>query len=224
MSLIKRFSLRTELYDKVLECPSALDRLELFLRPLFNRETEKIYNLNKAFQLQRPMRKKEEEITEEVLDFDEEVWQEEQERLRREKMKKYENSLNCLLSYASKEGEISLQEICAEIKEEERCHLIPNVEIFKEIMVELIKNREIDMEALKKERKEYIQDRPGEFQLNDMLLQLVEEYPDHRKIRRIETCRMSEKGTVTFENVEDENGRKKSIRCSNVLIRVVQEG
>ena len=53
--------------------------------------------------------------------------------------------------------------------------LIPNVEIFKEIMVELIRNREIDIEALKKERSEFIQDQTSDFQLNEMLLQLSEE-------------------------------------------------
>ena len=223
MSLIRRFPLRTELYDKVLENASALEHLDVFLRPLFHRETEKIYNLNKAFQLQRPVRKREEENREEVLDFDEEAWQEEQERIRREKLKKYEKSLNCILAFASRTGEITLENICEEAGEEERQALIPNVEIFKEIMVELIKNREIDIKALQKERSEYIQDRPGEFQLNDMLLQLTEEYPENRTIRKIETCRVMDGSTVTFAEIQDENGRKKSIRCSNVLIRVVRE-
>lgn len=225
MSLIRRFSLRTELYDKILENPAGLENLDFFLRPLFNRDTEKIYNLNKAFQLQKPVRKKEEENSQEIIDFDEEAWQEEQERQRREKLKKYEISLNRLLAYASEEGEISLQKICEQTaeSEEEKEQLIPNVGIFKEIMVELIKNREIDIELLKKERSEYFQDRPGEFQLNDMLLQLVEEYPENRTISRIETYRMTEQGTVTFENIMDGNGRRKSIRCSNVLIRVIRE-
>ena len=101
--------------------------------------------------------------------------------------------------------------------------MIPNVEIFKEIMVELIRNREIDIEALRKERSEFIQDRPGEFQINEMLLQLTEEYPENRSIKRIETYRVLDQSTVTFENIEDENGRTKSIRCSNVLIRIIQE-
>ncbi len=34
MSLIQRFPLRRELYDKILEQPQALERLEYFLRPL----------------------------------------------------------------------------------------------------------------------------------------------------------------------------------------------
>ena len=120
-------------------------------------------------------------------------------------------------------GEVSLQEICEQAKEEERARMIPNVEIFKEIMVELIRNREIDIEALRKERSEFIQDRPGEFQINEMLLQLTEEYPENRRIKRIETYRVPDQSTVTFENIEDENGRTKSIRCSNVLIRIIQE-
>ena len=52
MSLIKRFPLRTALYDKVLLQPSALENMIYFLRPLFNQDTEKVYNLNKAFQYQ----------------------------------------------------------------------------------------------------------------------------------------------------------------------------
>lgn len=221
MSLIRRFSLRTELYDKILEHPSGLDHLDIFLRPLFNQEVGKTYNLNKAFLYQRPVRKKDEENSEEVLDFDEASWQEEQERIRREKLVKYEKSLNCLLKHALQSGEISLQEIGAETENQEL--LIPNVEIFKEIMVELIRNREIDIAALKKERSEYIQEKSGEFQLNDMILQLVEEYPENRKIKRIETYRIPDGSTVTFEDVKDEQGHKKSIRCSNVLIRVTQE-
>ena len=90
-------------------------------------------------------------------------------------------------------------------------------------MVELIKNREIDIAALKKERSEFIQDRSGEFQMNDMLLHLVEEKPDNEDIRRIETYRVMDGSEVTFDDVSDENGRRKSIRRSNVLIRVIRE-
>ncbi len=225
MSLIRRFPLRTELYDKVLANPKALADLDLFLRPLFNQEPDKAYNLNKAFQLQRPVRKRMEEDSAEELDFDEEAWLREQETRRKEKLKKYEVSLCRLLGYAVKTGEASLQEISAAVEgqEEEREQLIPNVEIFKEIMVELIKNQEIDIAVLLRERSEYIQDMPGEFQLNEMLLHLVEEYPEFRGIRRVETYRIEDGGTVTFEGILDQDKAAKTIRCSNVLIRVGKE-
>ncbi len=222
MSLIRRFPLRTELYDKVLADPKALENLDFFLRPLFNQEPDKVYNLNKAFQLQRPVRKRREEDLAVERAFDEEEWLREPERLRKEKLKKYETSLCRLLGYAVKTGEVSLQEIGASVKEreEERVQLIPNVEIFKEIMVELIKNQKIDIEVLFKERSEYIQDMPGEFQLNEMLLHLVEEYPEFRDVRRVETYRIEDGSVVTFEGILNEDKERKTIRCSNVLIRV----
>lgn len=224
MSLIRRFSIRTELYDKLLENPAALEELEYFLRPLFNQDAEKSYNLNKAFQLQRPVRKRMEEDIEEQIDFDEEQWQQEQERLRREKLRRYEQSLTCLLGQAvrAEKGEITLEKVEAQIREdqENRDRLIPNVEIFKEIMVELIRNREMEIDVLRQERSQFIQDQQGEFQLNEMLLQIVEEKPEFAEVERIEVYRMEKGGTVTFEGILNENGERKNIRCSNVRICV----
>ncbi len=225
MSLIKRFPLRTELYDKILDNPSALGNLDYFLRPLFNQEIGKSYNINKAFELQRPVRKKEEKDSTEQLDFDEEEWQKEKERLLKEKLEKYEKSLGCLLKMAKEKGEASLMEIREKTLEDavqKEC-LIPNVEIFKEIMVELIKNQEIDILALQKERSEFIQDRPVEFQLNEMLLQLIEGYPENNGILKIETYRLENSNAVVFEGVLDECGERKNIKCSDVMIRITRE-
>ena len=223
LSLIKRFSFRTEFYDKVLEDASALERMDYFLRPLFCQDIDKIYNLNKAFQLQKPVRKREEQDSEEVLDFDEDAWQKEQEELRKIKMKKYEDSLDCIFRYASENGEISLKQLQEKTKDhEDRDRLIPCVEIFKEIMVELIRNREIDIEVLQKERSAFIQEKSGEFQLNDMVLQLVDEHKEYADIVRIEAYRIPGDGAVVFEQVSDEEGRTKSIRCSNVLVRILR--
>lgn len=229
MSLIRRFPLRTGLYDRILENAGALAGVEYFLRPLFNRDGEKIYNMNKAFQYQRLSKKNEEADTEEALDFDEEAWQAERERIQREKIKRYRKSLSCLIEKASEKGEISLQELGGSLTLEEKEKLIPNVEIFKEIMVELIRNREIDIRELRKERSQFIQDSPGEFQINDMLLQLADEEQEERRkkdgrpILKIETYRIDDGSTVVFHSVKNERGEQKDIRCSNVLIRVIRE-
>ena len=228
MSLIRRFSMRNDFYDKVLENPSALGNLDYFLRPLFNREPDKVYNLNKALLYQKPSVRNEDEDTEEMLDFDEDAYLKEQEEKRRQKLKRYESSLGFLLEQASEKGEISLSDIWKNIQENEKDteemqqQLIPNVEIFKEIMVELIRNKEINMEALKKERSEFIQDQTADFQLNEMLLQLSEERFSDKRIGKIEVYRIEDGSTVTFDNVLNENGVKKSIRCSNILIRIMR--
>ena len=225
MSLIQRFSLRTELYDKVLEQPDALGMLDYFLRPLFVRDPDKGYNLNKAFQFQKPVRKTADVDTEETMDFDEEKWQQEQERLRREKLTCYEKSLGFLLKQAAEaeNKEISLLEIRNRLEEQTCSVLIPSVEIFKEIMVEMIKNKEIDVEALRKEQGEYLRDQSGEFQLNEMLLQIIDEHAEYSRIRKLEIFRREEEEPVVFEQVPNRQGQLKNIRCSNVIIRIIWE-
>lgn len=225
MSLIQRFPLRTGLYDKVLKDADTLTRLDYFLRPLFNQDVDKAYNLNKAFQLQRPARRKTEADSEEELDFDEESWKREKDRLRQEKLKKYESSLGCLLRHASGKEGISLLELNERMEEGERRELIPNVEIFKEVMVELIKSREIDLTALQKERCEYIQDNPEEFQLNEMLLKLAGAETDagRKRIVRVRAVRVEDGKTVVFPEIPDETGGVRSICCSNVRLWAVRE-
>lgn len=230
MSLIKRFPLRAKLYDKILENPAALAHLDYFFRPLFNQDGEKSYNLNKAFQLQRLNRKRQEADSGETLDFNEELWHQEKEQRRREKLKRYEGSLRCLLSYVMEKGEVTLKEIGERLAAEgeeggEKINcLIPNVEVFKEIMVELIKNREIDLDALQKERSQFIQDKPEEFQLNDMLLTLAEGDGSLKGIRKLEVYRTGSGEAVVFAGVRAEDGTKKQIRCSDVLLRAVGRG
>ena len=226
MSFIRRFSLQNELYEKILENPRGLERMEIFLRPLFSNTPEKIYNLKKATELQKPIRKKEVEELGEVMEFGDEAWMEAEEHRRREKLRKYEKSLKYLIEKAmnSDRGEISLEEIRNSIEEQstDLLELIPNVEIFKEIMVELLRSKEISIRQLKEERREYISDFSNSFQLNEMVLSLVEN--SGWQIDKIEIYRIEDGKVIVFEQVEDETGNRKSICCSNVLIRVRREG
>ena len=90
-------------------------------------------------------------------------------------------------------------------------------------MVELIRNRTIDIATLKKERREYIQEQPDGFQLNEMILKLVEEQPENNDITSIEVKRLENEEAITFSEIKDEENRRKTIRCSNVLIRLFRK-
>ena len=220
--LIQRFSIRKDFYDKVLQKPASLENMDMFFRPLFNKNPEKIYNLNKAFSYEKSAGIPEDKDIEEKLDFDEEAFQKEKEEKLRKKLLVYEKSLRYLLERASVTGKISLGELKERIEAypEEKEIFIPNVDVFKEIMVELIRNRIIDIAALKKEKSEYIQEQPGGFQLNEMLLKLVEEIPENSKIRLIKAERLEEKEAIVFSGIRDEKNQYRSIRCSNVLIYI----
>ncbi len=214
MSLIRRFPLRTELYDKVLTDASFLENLMIFMRPLFQKQPDKIYNLNKALEIQKPIRKGKETEVNELLDFDEEKWREEQEERRREKRKKYESCLNSLLEPLLHCGKTTLEQLKEEL-------VLPDVIVFKEIMIELLKNREMDFEKLRKERSENILESGEEFQLTEFLLEMTDKDPQKEGIQKLRVQRLEDGSTVEFQDIEDENGRKKCIRCSNVLFEII---
>ena len=197
----------------------------MFLRPLFNRNPEKIYNLNKAFSYEKSVNAGMEKDTEEEVDFDEEAFRTEKEEKLQKKLLVYEKSLQYLLEKASVTGEVSLGQLKdrLDIYPEEKEIFIPNVDVFKEIMVELIRNRTIDIATLKKERREYIQEQPDGFQLNEMILKLVEEQPENNDITSIEVERLENEEAITFSEIKDEENRRKTIRCSNVLIRIFRK-
>ena len=220
--LIQRFSMRRDFYDKVLKQADTLENMDMFLRPLFNRNPEKIYNLNKAFSYEKSVNAGMEKDTEEEVDFDEEAFRREKEEKLQKKLLVYEKSLQYLLEKASVTGEVSLGQLKdrLDIYPEEKEIFIPNVDVFKEIMVELIRNRTIDIATLKKERREYIQEQPDGFQLNEMILKLVEEQPENNDITSIEVERLENEEAITFSEIKDEENRRKTIRCSNVLIRL----
>lgn len=223
--LIQRFSMRRDLYDKILKQADTLENMDMFLRPLFNRNPEKIYNLNKAFSYEKSVNAGMEKDTEEEVDFDEEAFRREKEEKLQKKLLVYEKSLQYLLEKASVTGEVSLGQLKdrLDIYPEEKEIFIPNVDVFKEIMVELIRNRTIDIATLKKERREYIQEQPDGFQLNEMILKLVEEQPENNDITSIEVERLENEEAITFSEIKDEENRRKTIRCSNVLIRIFRK-
>ena len=223
--LIQRFSMRRDLYDKVLKQADTLENMDMFLRPLFNRNPEKIYNLNKAFSYEKSVNAGMEKDTEEEVDFDEEAFRREKEEKLQKKLLVYEKSLQYLLEKSSVTGEVSLGQLKdrLDIYPEEKEIFIPNVDVFKEIMVELIRNRTIDIATLKKERREYIQEQPDGFQLNEMILKLVEEQPENNDITSIEVERLENEEAITFSEIKDEENRRKTIRCSNVLIRLFRK-
>ena len=223
--LIQRFSMRRDLYDKVLKQADTLKNMDMFLRSLFNRNPEKIYNLNKAFSYEKSVNAGMEKDTEEEVDFDEEAFRREKEEKLQKKLLVYEKSLQYLLEKASVTGEVSLGQLKdrLDIYPEEKEIFIPNVDVFKEIMVELIRNRTIDIATLKKERREYIQEQPDGFQLNEMILKLVEEQPENNDITSIEVERLENEKAITFSEIKDEENRRKTIRCSNVLIRIFRK-
>lgn len=212
MSLIKRFDLRKELYQPILEDASWLTNIEIFLNPLLSNEPGRIYNLNKALEYQKPVRKNGGEDTE-VISFDEEVWEEERKERIAKKQALYDGILGTLLGAVMKNGgNISLEQLMQSISDEQKQKMTADIGALKTVVVELLREKCVDIDRLRKERRDYILEENEEFHLGESLLRLFGD---------------SEVSRITAERIEDgkevvlcrqENGRR--IVCSNVNIAI----
>ena len=221
MSMVKRFSLRTEVYDKILDDVNLLDSMDEFLRPILHAPLQKTYNLNKAFQLQK-LTVKEEDSEEELVEFDEEAWEEERKERIRRKLLKYQNSVYSIIKMAYEQNGITLREmkeLCdenPELKEQ----MIPSAEIFREVVIELLRSKSIDVEALRKEQSENVVETPSEFQLNISLLEVIKEEEKLSGITSIAARKIKDEEPVCFEHVKSADQSLKRIVCSNVYFDV----
>jgi len=221
MTLIKRFDLRSEFYDKVLNNQKSIMNLEYFLRPLLKRDLDQTYNLSKALEFQKPIRARQFNDEDEILSFDEDMWLEEQNAKMRDKLNKYKDCLNTILVLATSSGEITLQEIQNKLDGNYKT-LIPTVEIFKEVIIELLKSKNINIQDLKLERDEHLNDQTiQDFQLNECILGLIESNITLKSVSQIMTYRLDAKETVSFENILNENEESKRLLCSNIWIKII---
>jgi len=223
MSLIKRFNIGAGIFDKISEDSSKLASIDYIFRPLYRSPINKMYNLNKCLQYQKSIKAKELE-EDEVVSFEESHFLEEKREKARIKLVKYKNSLRIILESAYVKGEVSLKELSEKVKEDanNKQVLIPTVEIFREIIIELLKYKHIDISELKKEKEETISEKEKfEFELNETILNLVDENIELSDIKTIYISKiLHSKEKIKFYGLPSDNGIVKTVICSNVSFKV----
>ncbi|MFT5875342.1 MAG: biotin operon repressor [Clostridium sp.] len=223
MSLIKRFNIGTDIYDKITADSSKLGSIDYILRPLYRSPINKKYNLNKCLQYQKPIKAKELE-EDELVSFEEGHWIQEKREKAKIKLTKYKSSLKVILEFASEKGKISLKEISQKVKEDQNTRevLIPTVEIFREIIIELLKYNHVDISELKKEKEETISVKEKfEFELNETILNLVADHIEFRDIKYIYISKvLNSAEKIKFYGLPSDNGIVKTVICSDVTFKV----
>lgn len=219
MSMIQRFNFRSDVYDQLLSAPDGLANIETWLRPLFMNGLDKTYNLEKVVALQKPIGKKREEeafftTVNEQSDTDFAIQQQMQQ------LAKYEQSLSVIFRYLLPAKRLSLSELHAQISEVELAELIPTVEIFKEVMVELLQVKVLDVMLLRFDAMNHLSDTSYQFQLPMSVLNVLERDFPQTKIVKIHIYRSPQAEVVRFRGVYDTNGQQKAIECSNLILEV----
>lgn len=224
MSLIERFNFKTEVYDKILDNPEKLEDIDIFLRPLFKMQPRKFYNINKALEYQKIIRKNETEEDEEIA-FDENELIEVENRKKLQRLEKYKGVIELLLELAVERNKISLGEVNSLIKESEILMntLIPTVEIFREVIIEMLKNRTIDIAEIREERKNSVEAGEIEFQLNKSILEIIDGNKSFKKIGKMTVEKILDSEDVKLEGLLNENGDIKNFICSDISIEITRQ-
>lgn len=225
MSLIERVNFRTEVYEKILDNPDKLENLDIFLRPLLRMNPEKIYNINKALEYQKNIKKG--DIEEDLeLSFEEDDSENLENIKKLERIQKYKAVIETILELAVVQGGISLSQIKATIGASEVLmdKLIPTVEIFREVIIEMLKNKTINIADLREERKHSIENGEIEFQLNKTILELIDNNVDLKHIEVINIKKLVTNEDIKLEGLRDENGSIKNFICSDISFEVKKGG
>ena len=135
---------------------SLLKNADKIFNPLFMSMPDKIFNPEKMLEYQNRLKKSDIDEEDLELDFDEEEFNREKERKRQERMKKYEQCITVILDMLLENQEITLQFLNERFTKEEREILIPTAEIFREVIIELLTEGNIDIGELRKEQTEYL--------------------------------------------------------------------
>ena len=220
LDTVQRFSLRTEVFDPIMRDIRVLDKIDYFLRPLFNKKIDKDLNMHKMLVPQRGRGHWEDEPDTEIMDFDQEAWEQEQERKRQARNRLYQDSIACIIKAAYPNGHITLSELSQLLEERiiVKEAMIPTLGIFKEIMIELIRREQIDIALLRQERQSFIQEEGDNFSLSRCILKVLDENPQWQHIDKIYIVKLPIKEPVVFEDILTEQGRRCKILCSEVNI------
>src|SRR5690606_1975184 len=141
---------------------------------------------------------------------------------RLERIKKCNNIIQIIIESALANGKVALSDIMSSIGEDEELKrsFVPTVEIFKEVLVEMIKVRNINIDELIEERKTFIDSGEIEFQLNRSILDIIENDIRFKNIKYISINKIEENKDVKIKNIVDENGSYKNLICSDLLFEI----
>lgn len=223
MALIERFNFKNEVYDKIMKDLSKIGDIDIFLRPIFRNKPCKFYNINKAF-LYKMNKKNDKEDDEELLTFDEIDFMEEEKKKKLKRLEKYKGVIQVILELAKERKSISLGDINQLINESEILmnKLIPSVQIFREVIIEMLKNRVIYIKEIRDEREDTIESGEIEFQLNKNILEILDENLALSNIKEIQIEKLDENEDIRLIGLMDDHGDIKNFICSDILFQVIE--
>lgn len=213
---VKRFQIKTDLYDRIIQDPDAMGNFDLFLKPLLFKKIDKMLNINKVFDLQMTLAPKEEATSDVFEDIDEEAILEAQRLEKEAEYRRYHDAMLIFMRYLNQEKTITLSSFSDYLGEHPRMtqKFMPDLETLKGLLVSFLKADVIDVHAMRHEAT-MIDEEFLSFELNRMVLTIVNE--EHLSdIQKINFTKRAEDATFIYKD-------EKRIRCTDLTITIEGE-
>ncbi len=195
------------------------------LRPLFKPQVNHFFNLSKALKEQR-IQKEEADSTDSGILMSEKYFsnmESESEVRIRERNEKYLNIFEMICKYTmnSPNQEIKLERLLLDARKEYR-RLVPDIRIFRDVLLSLSTQKEVDFQAMKQQKNTTIFNPSEEFDIKYCVLKLISQDREYEKIRRlvIETCR--DKSVFVPERSTEGEAMEitKGLRCPDMIFKM----
>jgi hypothetical protein len=88
----------------------------------------------------------------------------------------------------------------------------------------MLKNRIVDIDEIREERKNTVETGEIEFQLNKSILDIIDTNRSLKKIKKIIVEKIIDNQDVKLESLKDESGVSRNFICTDISFEVIEGG
>ncbi|MDE5758301.1 MAG: hypothetical protein K2H85_06775 [Allobaculum sp.] len=209
----QRYDLSRLVFDPVLKDPSLLERIDVFLKPLFIKQPDHQFQLSHVFEYKRLLTREENEASLEIEDeYDEASFEREKERLQLQKQT-LNHSVFLLLSTLldTPEKTITLQQFG------QPQDFLPSMNLAKQLFISWMNVEWFPFETLEQDRNDLVWEANLPYTFPLSMLEMVMRLPELRQYQGL--CISKDQGQVQYSLQEE--GMRVSISLDNLRFTLV---
>lgn len=227
-----RFCFDELVAKKLEENPNLAYSVIKILRPLFQPDLEKIFNINKAVKEQKIIDTEVEESGSNILMNQRYFNNFESEKDIRIKTltKQYIGILKIILDYIFKEDklELNLSQLLLNLNSNYN-DFVPDLKVLTNVLIQLTSLKEVDFNVIKKQNKQTVFSPTEEFDVKYSVISLLEDNEKIKKISKFKIKILREKFVFIPERIEKGNDefivsdKVKGLNCPDILFKIEVE-
>jgi hypothetical protein len=211
----RRHSIKTMVYERVLASPDLLEKMDIFLHPLFFKDPQKQMQLSHAFEYKRLSLRQEDGTLEELDEDYDEQYEMQKQQAKQARLQAYDASLRIVLEalLQNEDHFLSLKELCQDAKTSKE--IFPNEAHAKQLLVSWQALGTIDLKELYEMEEDLYLDEQDGYNFSLSLLEASHTLKELKDKQTLQFEKGKERLSLTFET---EDGFFIQLNCSDLVL------